>query len=215
MDSLRFRRLGSRPCRCQADYGQHGQTRYFDKQLCQGHYDLPGNGLWRGPPYGSGKIGPWPTQNTFDALKHLNQNHMGHVILTSHLLPLLKKTAEQGHKVRISNQSSNAHEQVPKDIKFASLDELNTDLGKSQKCNVKATERIRLGAMAGYGRSKLAGILYSKYLNKHLTSKYPNILVNATHPGFVKTTMSEEDIHEPFPIAGYGMSELMTPFKKE
>ena len=69
--------------------------------------------------------------------------------------------------------------------------------------------------MAGYGRSKLAGILYSKYLNKHLTSKYPNILVNATHPGFVKTTMSEEDIHEPFPIAGYGMSELMTPFKKE
>ena len=59
-----------------------------------------------------------------------SQNHMGHVILTSHLLPLLKKTAEAGHKVRISNQASNAHEQVPKDVKFASLDELNQDLGK-------------------------------------------------------------------------------------
>jgi hypothetical protein len=29
--------------------------------------------------------------------------------------------------------------------------------------------------------------LYAKYLNKHLTSKYPNILANATHPGFVDT----------------------------
>jgi len=38
------------------------------------------------------------------------QNHMGHVILTSHLLPLIKKTASEGHTVRITNQASNAHE---------------------------------------------------------------------------------------------------------
>ncbi len=33
--------------------------------------------------------------------RHMAANHMGHVVLTSHLLPLLKKTAEQGNTVRI------------------------------------------------------------------------------------------------------------------
>lgn len=65
-------------------------------------------------------------------------NHVAHVILTSHLLPLLKKTASQGNIVRIVNQASNAHENAPKDTKFASLDEINQDLGP----------------MALYGRSK-------------------------------------------------------------
>lgn len=131
--------------------------------------------------------------------RHMALNHMGHVILTSHLLPLLKKTAENGNTVRIVNQASNAHQGAPKDTKFASLDELNQDLGPNGQ----------------YGRSKLAGILYAKYLNKHLTSKYPNILANATHPGFVDTKMSVKDIHEPYPLAGYGMSVAMAPFKKD
>lgn len=124
---------------------------------------------------------------------------MGHVILTSHLLPLLKKTAEGGNTVRIVNQASNAHHFSPKDTKFESIDDLNQDLGPNGQ----------------YGRSKLAEILYAKYLNKHLTSKYPNILANATHPGVVDTKMSTKDIHEPYPLAGYGMSTLMQPFKKD
>jgi NAD(P)-dependent dehydrogenase (short-subunit alcohol dehydrogenase family) len=131
--------------------------------------------------------------------RHMAVNHIGHVILTSHLLPLLKKTAEQGHTVRISNQASNAHEQTPGDTKFASLDEMNRDLGP----------------MGQYGRSKLAGILYSRYLARHLTSSYPKILVNATHPGVVETKMSKQDIHEPYPKLGYLMSEGMAPFKKD
>lgn len=32
---------------------------------------------------------------------HMSSNHFGHVILTSHLLPLLKETAKKGDKVRI------------------------------------------------------------------------------------------------------------------
>lgn len=40
--------------------------------------------------------------------------------------------------------------------------------------------------MAQYGRSKLAAILYLRYLARHLTSTHPNILVNATHPGIVE-----------------------------
>jgi len=113
--------------------------------------------------------------------RHMAVNHMGHVILTSHLLPLLKKTASGDNKVRIVNLASNAHQSTPEDCKFASLDELNTDLGP----------------MPQYARSKLAAILYSKYLARHLTSQYPNILANAVHPGVVDTKQTQQDIHEP------------------
>ncbi len=130
---------------------------------------------------------------------HMALNHMGHVVLTSHLLPVLKSTASNGNKVRISVQASNAHQGAPSDTKFASLDELNRDLGPN----------------AQYGRSKLAGILYARYLARHLTPQNPGILVNATHPGFVETKMSVEDIHEPYPIAGAAMSTLMSPLKKD
>ena len=125
-------------------------------------------------------------------------NHMGHVILTSHLLPIMKKTAEDGSIVRIVNLGSNAHQVAPSDTKFESVQELNRDLGANPQ----------------YGRSKLAAILYARYLNKHLTSAYPNILANSTHPGFVDTKMSVQDIHEPFPLGGYAMSVALAPFKK-
>merc|ERR1712093_758602 len=75
--------------------------------------------------------------------RHMAVNHMGHVILTSHLLPLIK------------------------------------------------------------------------YLNKQLKEKYPNILANSVHPGFVNTKMSTDEIHEPYPVGGYAMSVGMKPFKKD
>lgn len=131
--------------------------------------------------------------------RHMAVNHIGHVVLTSHLLPLLKSTASSGKTVRISIQASNVHEMTPKDTKFVSLDELNQDLGPN----------------AQYGRSKLVNILYARYLDRHLHASHPNILANATHPGFVETKMSTEDIHQPYPVAGYGMSVLMKPLKKD
>jgi len=131
--------------------------------------------------------------------RHMAVNHMGHVILTSHLLPVLKKTASNGNKVRLVYLASNAHQGAPSDLKFASLDELNTDLGPN----------------AQYGRSKLAQLLYARYLERHLTAENPNILANASHPGIVETKMSKKDIHEPFPIGGYAMSTVLNPFKKD
>ena len=130
--------------------------------------------------------------------RHMATNHIGHVTLTSHLLPLLKKTSNQD-TVRIQIQASNAHQSAPEDVKFASLNELNTDLGPQSQ----------------YGRAKLAGILYARYLDAHLHKEHPNILINATHPGFVETKMSVDDIHEPYPKAGYLMSAGMKPIKKD
>jgi NAD(P)-dependent dehydrogenase (short-subunit alcohol dehydrogenase family) len=114
--------------------------------------------------------------------RHMALNHMGHVVLTSHLLPLMKKTAESGNVVRIVNLASNLHDSVPKDTQFASLEELNRDIGPNSL----------------YGRSKLAAILYARYFNRKVTEhEHPNVLMNATHPGIVSTKMSKEDIHEP------------------
>ncbi|KAM0354855.1 hypothetical protein ACHAPU_000684 [Fusarium lateritium] len=131
---------------------------------------------------------------------HMAINHFGHVLLTSYLLELLKKTAEQHGTVRIVNQSSNAHQGAPSDVKFESLDELNQDLGPNPQ----------------YGRSKLAGILYTRYFDRHVTKGgYPKVLMNCSHPGFVSTRQSKEHIHEAYPLAGYAMSIGMEPFKKD
>ena len=81
--------------------------------------------------------------------------------------------------------------------------------------NVSCICLHNLGANGQYGISKLANILYSRYLARHLSSAQPRILVNATHPGFVRTKMSVEDIHEPFPLGGYAMSTAMKPFQKD
>jgi hypothetical protein len=58
-------------------------------------------------------------------------------------------------------------------------------------------------------------MLCCKYLSKNLPSKYPNILTNSVHPGFVDTKMSTKDIHEPYPFGGYAMSVGMRPLKKD
>ncbi|TKA25587.1 hypothetical protein B0A50_05448 [Salinomyces thailandicus] len=129
---------------------------------------------------------------------HMASNHMGHVVLTSHLLPLLKKTAEAGNTVRIVNLASNMHQNAPKETAFASVDELQKDYGP----------------VGQYGRTKLATLLYSKYLARHLTATHPNILANATHPGVVDTAQTNEHVHEPYPILGYGMSLGLKPFRK-
>jgi NAD(P)-dependent dehydrogenase (short-subunit alcohol dehydrogenase family) len=106
--------------------------------------------------------------------RHMLINHIAHVTLTSHLLPLLKDTSSKG-TVRIQIQGSNAHQAAPSDTKFESIDDLNTDLGPNGQ----------------YGRSKLANILYARYLDRHLHQSHQNILINATHPGFVETKMSK------------------------
>lgn len=130
--------------------------------------------------------------------EHMAANHFGHVILTSHLLPLLKKTADAGSKVRIVNLSSSLHESTPKETAFKDVDELQKDYGPE----------------AQYGRSKLAVLLHAKYLARHLTAEHPNILANAVHPGIVDSAQTNVHIHEPYPLLGYGMSVGLKPFRK-
>lgn len=140
------------------------------------------------------------TQTTsYGVDEHMAINHIGHVILTSHLLPVMKKTAAAGDTVRIVNLGSNAHQSTSKATKFASLKELNDENGPT----------------AQYGRSKLAAMLHARYLASHLTAEHPRILANSVHPGIVDTKATRSDIHEPYPLGGYGMSVLSKPFQKD
>ncbi|KEP47220.1 putative oxidoreductase bli-4 [Rhizoctonia solani 123E] len=137
-------------------------------------------------------------RNKDDIDLHMALNHFGPVVLTGTLLPLLKRTAESGATVRIATAGSNLHQSAPKETKFADIAELNTDYGPNSQ----------------YARSKLAAILYARYLARHLSVSHPRILINSFHPGIVDTRQSNQHIHEPYPILGWGNNALY-PLKKD
>lgn len=129
--------------------------------------------------------------------EHIALNHIGHVFLNSLLQPILKKTSETD-KVRIVTLGSNLQKSAPSDTKFASLDEI-TDLGPNKQ----------------YARSKLAVMLYARYMATHLSKAHPNILVNGVHPDIVETAQSMKHIHEACPVDRYAMSVGLNPLKKD
>mmetsp|Transcript_10397 Transcript_10397/g.14418 ORF Transcript_10397/g.14418 Transcript_10397/m.14418 type:complete len:270 (+) Transcript_10397:133-942(+) len=103
-------------------------------------------------------------------------NHIGHFLFTALIYPLLKASAEET-KVpsRIVNVSSSYHRYAPKEgILFGNLDWNDG----------KAYEKKK-----AYGHSKYANIVFTKELSARLGDN-SNVIVNAIHPGFVKTDLS-------------------------
>jgi NAD(P)-dependent dehydrogenase (short-subunit alcohol dehydrogenase family) len=89
-------------------------------------------------------------------------NHLNYFLLTNLLLDLLKSSAPS----RIINVSSDAH--VKAEIDFDNL--------QGEK---------HYAGMAAYGQSKLANLLFTYELARHLEGT--KVTVNAVHPGFVAT----------------------------
>lgn len=132
---------------------------------------------------------------------HMSINHLGHVVLIDALLPLLNKTTEQHQtKARVVSLSSNLAAQAPKETTFSTEEDFKSDVG----------------AQGLYNRTKLANLLFSRYLNRKYSQQggHSNIIFNACHPGVVETRQTQVWIHEPFPILGYGMN-LLNPIKKD
>ncbi|XP_057662122.1 dehydrogenase/reductase SDR family member on chromosome X-like [Diorhabda carinulata] len=97
-------------------------------------------------------------------------NYLGHFLLTHLTLPLLKAAGTKEEKSRIVNVSSCAH--IAGEINF---DDINN----------------RHGYIAGaaYAQSKMAQILFTKYLDKILQIEEANVQVHAVHPGIVNTDL--------------------------
>ncbi|SJX66277.1 related to Oxidoreductase, short-chain dehydrogenase [Sporisorium reilianum f. sp. reilianum] len=132
---------------------------------------------------------------------HMSINHLGHVVLIDALLPLLNTTVEKYQtRVRVVSLSSNLAAQAPKEVEFEGQQDFKTDVGPQGL----------------YARSKLANLLFSRYLDRRYTRKggHSNVIFNACHPGVVETRQTQVWIHEPFPILGYGMN-LLNPIKKD
>lgn len=110
-----------------------------------------------------------------------NTNHLGPFVLTIALLPLLEKTATLSPGVRVMMVSSYTHEAPPRGIRFASFEDFNAELGRTDD---------PASNYACYGLSKLANILFAKSLQKYFIEKGIPAIVVSLHPGDVRTAGS-------------------------
>jgi len=108
-----------------------------------------------------------PRQETRDGFeKQLGINHLGHFVLTSRLLPLLKKSDE----ARVVNQSSGLHEKGSINFDDLMMEE-NYDKWDA------------------YANSKLANILFTYELQRKLKENNLNVISVACHPGYASTNL--------------------------
>jgi len=117
---------------------------------------------------------------------HFEVNMLSQLHLALILLPTLKATAEKSNQPsRLVLMSSEMHRFSPSSTEFASVEEINTNVGPTEL----------------YSRSKLAQILIMRELARRLDSgelgftQSPSqrlVIVNATHPGGVKTPQQDQ-----------------------
>ncbi|KAF2835278.1 NAD(P)-binding protein [Patellaria atrata CBS 101060] len=132
---------------------------------------------------------------------HMQVNHIAQFHLVMTLLPVLIKTPDS----RIVLQSSSMHQVADSDTKFASLEEINTDIGPTNL----------------YSRTKLAEILFVRALvrrkekgevgfDKNLESPW----INATHPGAIKTDQPQQAEEAYGTLGNIGIKSIK-PFMKD
>ncbi|KAH8410123.1 hypothetical protein KR009_006331 [Drosophila setifemur] len=126
-----------------------------------------------------------PRSLTLDGIElHLGVNHMGHFLLTTLLLDLMKKSSPS----RIVNVSSLAHRRGQ--INFG---DLNSDKSYDES--------------KAYAQSKLANVLFTRELARRLEGT--KVTANALHPGVVDT-----DIKRHVGLAELFVKPLYWPFVK-
>ncbi|EON66148.1 hypothetical protein W97_05391 [Coniosporium apollinis CBS 100218] len=147
-------------------------------------------------------LGVGPYNETVDGIdSHMQVNHISQFHLTLTLLHLLQKTPNS----RLAFQSSDLHRAASSSIKFASLDEINTDIGATNL----------------YNRTKLANVLFVRALVRRQAAgdlgfnkaAQAGPYINATHPGAVSTDQQEQAIEAYGKAAKLGV-KIMRPFMK-
>ncbi|XP_055461191.1 dehydrogenase/reductase SDR family member on chromosome X isoform X1 [Psammomys obesus] len=112
-----------------------------------------------------------PRGETVDGFeRHLGVNFLGHFLLTHLLLPLLRASGEPGQATRIVTVASATHY----------VGELDMD---------DLQGRAAYSAHAAYAQSKLALVLFSRRLQRLLTSLGDPVTSNAADPGVVNTAL--------------------------
>lgn len=133
---------------------------------------------------------------------HMQVNHFAQAHLALTLLPVLQKTTDS----RLVFQSSEMHRTVPSSTSFASVAEINQDIGPTYL----------------YGRTKLAQILFVHQLVKRIqagqfgtvTGDNGQPWINATHPGAVSTDQPKQ-AEEAYGTLGKVGVATVRPFMKD
>ncbi|KAK6495267.1 hypothetical protein TWF481_003295 [Arthrobotrys musiformis] len=120
-------------------------------------------------------------------------NHLGHFTFVTTLLPLIEKTADKTHDVRVICTTSKAL--------FMTTPTIDYDAIENRPKEADAPRGIGqfAGAMKVYGVSKLANLYFAKELDRRYRDK--GVWVNAPHPGWVGGT--ELGLHEAFDMFGF------------
>ncbi|KAG8722356.1 hypothetical protein FRC08_003307 [Ceratobasidium sp. 394] len=134
-------------------------------------------------------------------------NHVGHFVLTTTLLPLMKKTSALNETdVRIVNVASTVHNMWGKGTQISFADP--SDLSKpfpSKKPDTWSHILTR------YSRTKLANILFTRELQRRLDDEGSNIITLSLHPGYVATDAAKEATSK-MPVLGLISSILVKLF---
>ena len=104
---------------------------------------------------------------------HVGVNYIGHFLLTRLLLGLLSASGKSGKHARIINVSSSVHVMGTIDLSAFS----------------PRPSPDAVSAHGAYGDSKLAIMLFTRYLSKTLKQHKLNIDVNTVHPGVVDSAL--------------------------
>lgn len=130
---------------------------------------------------------------------HFQINVLSQFLLLNTLLPNLKKQAAKTNDARVVMQSSSLHDTAVSDVKFESIQEINTDIGATRL----------------YDRTKLGLILFAFKLDRELKAAgINNIFVNATHPGLVGTDQQSQAVDAYGSWLGL-INTLMRPIMKD
>lgn len=142
-----------------------------------------------------------PFEMTADGYEEQWQtNYLAHWVFTSHLLPVLRKTAKGSApgSVRIVNVSSVGHWWSPKEgIVFS-----NTSIPNAS-------------SLTRYGQSKLAKVLHSRILQKNYGPGSPSaeagegeIWIATVHPGLVDTNLATRSEFPPIMKKFFGVAAI-------
>lgn len=101
---------------------------------------------------------------------------------------------------RIVQLSSSLHQTAPSSVAFESLAEINDD---------------SMGPNALYARSKLANLIFTRWLAAHVLERGSRIYALATHPGAVHTEQQEQLKEAYGETVGGVMKAVTVPFMRE
>ncbi|CAE6488562.1 unnamed protein product [Rhizoctonia solani] len=152
-------------------------------------------------------LGDAPYELNDDGIENMMAiNHVGHYVLTTTLLDLMKRTSsKKGSDSRIVNVSSTVHGAWGRKTSISFSDPL--DFSKPFPPNNPNTWSH---IIARYSRTKLANLLFTKELQRRLDDEGSGIIAVSVHPGYVATDAAREATSK-MPILGW-ISDILVKF---